>query len=62
MSILFITSNDPFDSTTKFFSRTLNDSVLKYIGLKCKKSAPLLGLAKFMYQLSISVAFFHTQN
>ena len=62
MSILLITSNDVFDITTKYFSRTLSDSVLKYIGLKCKKRAPLLGLAKFIYQLSISVAFFHTQN
>ena len=37
MSILLITSNDVFDITTKYFSRTLSDSVLKYIGLKCKK-------------------------
>ena len=63
MSILLITSNEVFDITTKYFSRTLSVSVLKYIGLKCKKRAPLLGLAKFIYQLSIiSVAFFHTRN
>ena len=61
MSILLITSNEVFDITTKYFSRTLSVSVLKY-RLKMQKRAPLLGLAKFIYQLSISVAFFHTQN
>ena len=36
MSILFITCSDAFDITTKYFSRTLSDFVLKYIGLKGK--------------------------
>ena len=37
MSILLITSNDAFDRTTKYFSRTLSETVIRYIGLKYKK-------------------------
>ena len=37
MSILFITSNDAFHSTTKYFRRTLSETVIRYISLKCKK-------------------------